>query len=349
MKINETLTIAQTVEMINGQTVGIFPTMILDGDSFFSLRYDLCLGYYMERSASKPISSTYRRLYELFNTQPLVTQTPDEMMGKIIRSKFIEKWEKQYNALIAEQYDVLSDYEHNETKQRVDTDTTSYDTTITNDGNTGTEMETTYSATDNDSIYGFNSTSAVPTDSTTSNSNDITSGASENNTRHNTETKDGTDTRNFDSDETREILGRRKSAPELIEKELDLRNREIFFDIIYTDIDSIATIGIYTLPQDEYNPIKEYILTAQSFTENGTYYAATYGADGFLSVTVKVEGGSGIIEVDELPTENIDTNAVYIKNDSLYRYINNEWIEYVSTTNALTTSDGELFIVKESE
>lgn len=49
-------------------------------------------------------------------------------------------------------------------------------------------------------------------------------------------------------------------------------------------------------------------LIEKEITANGTYNATDDGADGYSSVVVDVPS---IIEVDELPTENIDTNAVY--------------------------------------
>lgn len=289
LKIKETLTITQTVNLINGSTVGIFPTMILDTDPFFSLTYDLCLGYYMERSGDKPISQTFKRLMQLKNQNPTIVKTADEMMGTIIRNKFIAKWSKQYNTLVTEQYNPLNDYEHNETITKDNTDTSTYDTSITVDGNVGTKLTTQFNDTNDDSTYGFNSSSAVPTDKSVSSSSETTQGSSSDNTTHNVETKDGTDTKRYEADETKDITGRRKIVAELIDAELDMRNRQIFFNIIYDDIDSIATLGIYTEDPDIYDPIKEYILIPQTFTENGTFRAIDYGADGFSSVIIDVE------------------------------------------------------------
>ena len=34
-------------------------------------------------------------------------------------------------------------------------------------------------------------------------------------------------------------------STDLIQKELDLRNKNLFFDIVYADIDSVATLQIY--------------------------------------------------------------------------------------------------------
>ena len=289
LKIKETLTIQQTVSLINGETVGIFNSMILTEDSYSSLKYDLCLGYYMERSGDKPISQTYKRLMQLKNQNPTIVDTADDLLGKIIRNKFSSKWSKQYLALLQEQYNPLVDYEHSETVTKDNTDTTTYDTTVENSGNRGSKVTTTFEDNSNDKVFGFNSTSAVNTDTSTSTSTETSQGLATDNTTSNTEEKSGTDTKSHIADERKNISGRNLTVAELIDKELDMRNRQIFFDIVYEDIDSIATIGVYTFEPDDYNPVKEYILIDFKATENDTYLAVNYGADGFKKFEVDVK------------------------------------------------------------
>lgn len=62
------------------------------------------------------------------------------------------------------------------------------------------------------------------------------------------------------------------------------------------------------------------VLKHLSVVKNGNYLATSYGADGFSSVGVDVQGG--IIEVAQLPTENIDTDAFYLYNGEYYRWSN---------------------------
>lgn len=52
------------------------------------------------------------------------------------------------------------------------------------------------------------------------------------------------------------------------------------------------------------------VLKTGSATENGTFKAGDFGADGFSEFEVNVEGSSGIIEVDELP-ETGEEDAIY--------------------------------------
>ena len=263
--------------------------MINETDAYFNLKYDLCLGYYLERSGDKPISPTYKRLLQLKHQNPTITQTAEQMMGIIIRNKFAEKWSKQYNTLLEEQYNPLNDYEHDEHIVRDTTEGTTYNTTVQTDNNRGTKVVRSYSDNNADNVYGFNSVNEVPTDTSNSTSEETTTANATDNTSNTTEGKTGTDTKKFDADESKLISGRRKIVSELIDAELDMRNRQIFFNIVYDDIDSIATLGVYTEAPDVYEPIKEYILIPQTFTENGTFKAIEYGVDGFSSATVNVE------------------------------------------------------------
>lgn len=85
------------------------------------------------------------------------------------------------------------------------------------------------------------------------------------------------------------------------------------------DVTNYASVTV-NVPSEEPN------LITKEITANGTYNASDSGADGFSKVTVNVASGGGstecsgnhIIEVDTLPTENIDENALYfIKGKSI--------------------------------
>lgn len=57
--------------------------------------------------------------------------------------------------------------------------------------------------------------------------------------------------------------------------------------------------------------------------KNGVYtISPKKGYDGFSSLTINVDvAGGGIIEVDELPTENIDTNSLYLCHGEYYKWV----------------------------
>ena len=278
MKLLETLTLGQMIKMLNnGDVVGIFPSMILSSDKFYSKLYDLCFGYYMQRSGEKTISLTYERLLQLVSEKIYTNETAENLIGKLIRGKFIEKWNRVYDVLISEQYNALQNQDfteqktgnnknvdtHNTTKARqgTNTDTTTYDTNVEDNGKTGTSETTTRSAENYNNVYGFNSTSPVGDTISNGTTSETVVGEADKNTSHNIQTKTGTeakqfginesenhtgtDTTDISIDENLNRSGRNVSGAELINEELNLRNTQLFFDIIYSDIDSIATLKIY--------------------------------------------------------------------------------------------------------
>lgn len=61
-----------------------------------------------------------------------------------------------------------------------------------------------------------------------------------------------------------------------------------------------------------------------SIDKNGVYtISPKKGYDGFSSLTINVDvaGGGEIIEVDELPTKNINTNSLYLCNGEYYKWV----------------------------
>lgn len=276
MKLKETLTPQQMIELLNGTTVGFFPYMILSEDAFYDKIYELCLGYYLNRSAEKTISPTYERFISLCEQSELL-KTPEELIGLLIRSKFIDKWKRIYDVLVLSEYNALINKEyteaktgkntntdtHNTTKAKIgtNTDNTTYDTNVEDNGNSGTQETTTRSSENTDDVYGFNSN--YPVGDTVNNEivSETIVGDSDKNTSHNIRTKTGTENKIFGVDEsethtgtdTTDIVineniykdGRDGTNAELITEELNLRNSQIFFDIVYTDIDSITTLSIY--------------------------------------------------------------------------------------------------------
>lgn len=277
MKLIETLTTQQKINLLNGAIVGIFPNLFNSTDAFYGKLYELCLGYYLQRSGMKTISVTYEQIIELVKNNTDITETSEDLMSKLIRGKFIEKWTKIYEALINSQYNPLNDFDETEERDYSTDDTTTFDnqtrreggnslekkyeSSIEDNGNTGTKTTTTINDENNYNNYGFNSTGAVPVNSDNGTNTETTEGKSADNTTHNKQDRTGTDTDTFEVDETssktgtdsRNIAmegsttktGRKTDGASLIEKELNLRNTQIFFDIIYSDIDSIATLQIY--------------------------------------------------------------------------------------------------------
>lgn len=248
--MKETLTAQQKNDLfVNSLVVGMFTDMFTEEDLFFDLAYPICLGYYTVRSANKTVSPIFNQLFDFVRVNELgedYISIANTLLGsKIIRPKFIDKWTRVYNTLIEQQYNPLDNVDITETKSGYNQDTTTYNSNVENNGKTGTkEVVTTNNENSND-VFGFNSSSPVGDTVDTEKATETTYGNAEDNTTHNLQTKTGSDNTKYDFNESTNRKGRNGSGADLIEAELNVRNTQIFFDIVYRDIDSVATISIY--------------------------------------------------------------------------------------------------------
>lgn len=246
MKVIETLT-PQQIErlMVDRVSVGIFPDMIFQTDPYYSLSDELCVGYYLGHSANKTLSPLYMRLRELALEHPN-SDDIDQIVGNIIRERFSSKWSKVYDLLITKEYDALNNIDITETKTGNNTDVTTYDTNIEDNGEVGTHEVTTTSEENSDDVYGFNSQSPVPDSYSTGNMSETVVGDKDKNTSHNIQAKTGTESKAFGIDESTIKRGRWYGDPtEAITKEIEMRIKFNFFDAVYRDIDSVLTCPMY--------------------------------------------------------------------------------------------------------
>lgn len=284
MKMKETLTAEEKNDMFfKSVAVGIFKDLLTATDAYYRFAHAMCLSYYTVRSANKTVSPIYEQILEFVKESGTVPEseyisTTNRLLAtKIIRIKFIDKWNRVYDALSTKQYDVFKDFEHTETKNVIgsdttvydinngrtgtNSDTTTYDTNTEDNGKTGTKETTTTNRENSADVYGFNSASPVGDNAEAENATETVVGNADDNTSHNIQTKTGTekkdytvnenvtksgsDRKSISNDENVTKSGRNTTGAELIEAELNLRNTQIFFDIVFRDIDSVATIPIY--------------------------------------------------------------------------------------------------------
>lgn len=243
MKILDTISETEKVSMYEGSSVGFFKTLFESGDDFFSLTPNLCLNYYVSNSGSKLISPAFKRLIDAQNNN--VISSYNDVLGRMIRTQFLDKWNRVFQILVEEQYNALQNKDYTEHKSADNTDTKTYNTSVVDDGNTGTHEVVTRDSNDNNNVYGVNSVVAVNDSEVVSTEEETVVGDKDKNTSHNESIKTGTDTVNYGVDEDKHISGRSVGGAELIREELDLRNSTTFMNIIFRDIDSVATLQIY--------------------------------------------------------------------------------------------------------
>lgn len=207
----------------------------------------------------------------------VICESVNNRIASMLRAKYSDKWLRVYSTLLKSEYDALAEYEHNETKIGNDTDTTQYDLTLTTTG-TNTDTVTYNSATEDngktgsresrvtqtdsaEGVYGFNADNASGSNTDSEVVNETIVSDPEYNTNYNKSVKSGDDTtvqdtkkselkqgsesKTFGVNETITKNGRNATGASLINAELSMRNKQIFFEIIFKDIDSIATRPTY--------------------------------------------------------------------------------------------------------
>ena len=171
---------------------------------------------YFHNSYSKIISFLYE---EVINNASLMSV----LISSIIE-RYRDKWNRLYDSLITQQYNPLENYSMEESEK---SKVANVDSVKSNSSDSGTANST------NDN-YGFNSISAQPaTKSTTT-----TSATSTNNV-------DGTKTTDSDKTLTRKGNIGVTTSQQMLESEVILRNKYLFQDIIFKDLDNILMLDIY--------------------------------------------------------------------------------------------------------
>lgn len=127
MTILETLTSEQKQALIEGAATGIFTTLITDDDPWLNKAGDACAGYYLQHSGNKAMSPFF------LSVQALAPDTASAVVGRIVRSKYIEKWTRVYSALVSE-YDVLLTEKMTEYTVKSGDKTVTYDNKLTTKG-----------------------------------------------------------------------------------------------------------------------------------------------------------------------------------------------------------------------
>ena len=182
----------------------------------------LDIDYVYRWSGYKSISPLVKHL--LGNDATMGSAGYNTLAG-IIWAYFGEAWTRKYNALVAE-YNPLNNYDMTETENShiVDDATT---------GVTGTANDNQTTVTGTHSVYGYNSSTATPSEG-----DSVT-------------TTQGTDmTTDYDNDRTISRGLKRSgnigvtTSQQMLQSELELRSYR-FFEQVYKDVDSIVSLPIY--------------------------------------------------------------------------------------------------------
>lgn len=239
MKLIETLTENDITKVAELQPVGLFKTLFDVSDSWYGVAGECCANYYFQRSGLKTISPAYRRFIEnLGNVDGSLS------MGNLIRAKCLEKWQKVYSSLTAN-YDALNSKEDMTTRVGTSKDDIAYGSSTESNGKTASNVTTKTSTDNSDDVYGFNSIEPVGDSKSSETATETITSDADKNTTYNKQNKTGSDTKSNSYDETVKNQGRDRPASSLIDSELKMRDKWLFFNIVCNDIDEVATLAIY--------------------------------------------------------------------------------------------------------
>lgn len=185
---------------------------------------NLDLTFLTEYSGSKHPSLAVERLYQMNNENIKDTMN---MVSITIIQKFADKWDRLYSATTMN-YRPLENYDIEETETP---DITKEKTIATN---VTTEIKDDVTET---AINGFNSTNPVPQGKTTRNGSSTVSG----NANDNIETETETGTRGL----TRHGNIGVTTSQQMLQSEIDLRNKYNFYNNVMDDVDSIISLLVY--------------------------------------------------------------------------------------------------------
>lgn len=171
---------------------------------------------YFHNSYSKIISFLYEEVVENASLMSVLISS--------IIERYKDKWNRLYDSLITQQYNPLENYSMEESEK---SKISNVDSVKTNSSDSGTANTT------NDN-YGFNSITAQPATKSTA----TTSATSTNNV-------DGTKTTDSDKTLTRKGNIGVTTSQQMLESEIILRNKYLFQDIIFKDLDDILMLDIY--------------------------------------------------------------------------------------------------------
>ena len=186
---------------------------------------NLNLDYFIGFSADKTIAPLLDKILQ----QDDDNENLSTKLAKIIYQRFGVKWQKLYNALNTE-YNPLENYSMIETR----TPDLTHDETI----NVKTNVTTSRTTNETNSVNGFNADDPTPANASDGSEDVTTSGDADDNETHSVKTETGTE------DLTRSGNIGVTTSQQMLESEFEVRKHD-FYKLIYKDIDSIICLSIY--------------------------------------------------------------------------------------------------------
>lgn len=193
--------------------------------SFFNDTLDF--EYVYSHSGDKIISPL---VYKLLETNKTILEVNVEKLALMIKNKFLDKWDKLYNALILTDYNPIDNY------NLYEKETPNITKTYHREQNTNLEVKD--DGENNGSVYAYNSSTTTPSSKVELDNTRTTTGDVEDNYQ------DGEDTETGIKELERKGNIGVTSTQQMLEQEIELKKQN-FYDIVYADVDSMLALDVY--------------------------------------------------------------------------------------------------------
>lgn len=234
MNLYNTLTSSDIANMLAGQSVALFKNLEIPFDD----DNNIALGYYMYHSGRKKILDIYQNLIDTAtgSTDDDKKDYANAIMVKILNVKYADKWSREWAVL-----NNLEDVFNTKVNDFTDVDTITYGSETENDETVKTKLKTINKNNSAENTYGFNSPEPAPLTSSGDYNVETVEGSDDDNVTHSEGSKKGSDVRVTE----RKGGGREGNVSDIVNKEINLREKNIMIDVIYRDIDKVVALSIY--------------------------------------------------------------------------------------------------------
>ena len=183
--------------------------------------------YLYSHSGDKLISPL---VYKLLEDDKTITETNLNKIVEIVKTRYLDKWNKLYQALVVTPYNPIENY------SMVEVETPNITKSYHREQSVNLEVKD--DGENNSSVYAFNSSSAQPSGKVELDNTRTTSGDVDDNYQ------DGNDTETGTREKTRSGNIGVTTTQQMLEQEIEIKKHN-FYDIVYEDVDNIIALDIY--------------------------------------------------------------------------------------------------------
>lgn len=213
-------------------------------DYFEKNMEQMAIEYYTGYSGEKRISNFFEHIMETQSQYQIGGVGIYEIISKVILNKFGDKWARII-PIFSTNYNVEDGFVVTKEYTASNTDQTDRSTNSNASQQNASKITNTDTESNTHSVWGFNSQSPVESNKDDITITSVSTGLPADNFNQSEYTETNGETKLMNRNESESHKGRNEPMSNLIDKEISFRNNRILRNIIFDDIDSILTLGMY--------------------------------------------------------------------------------------------------------